>query len=85
MNEIDYGERIKQIRISKGIKACFVAKKLGLTPGGYSDIERGRRKLTAERVQQIAGILMVDIGEIFYCPQVSDMLTGDGYDSNGTD
>ena len=67
MNQsIVYGNRIRKIRKTKGITSCYVAKKLGLTPGGYSDIERGRRKLSAERAEKIAEILDIDIGEIFY-------------------
>ncbi|ACV63242.1 transcriptional regulator, XRE family [Desulfofarcimen acetoxidans DSM 771] len=61
-----YGNRIRKIRKAKGITSCYVAKKLGMSPGGYSDIERGRRKLSAERVEKIAKILEIDIGEIFY-------------------
>jgi len=68
---VNYGKMVKQIRTGKGIKACYVAKKLGLTPGGYSGIERGRSRLTAIYAQQIADILEVDIKDIFFTPDVS--------------
>lgn len=66
-----YGERIKKIREAKGIKAVFVAERLGLTPAGYSGIERGKAKLTAERAAEIAKILEVPITHIFFDDEVS--------------
>ena len=71
---VEYGKRIKQLRMTKGIKATYVAGKLGLTPAGYSGIERGRTKLTAEKAQQIADILGVDIREIFSEEEASGTL-----------
>lgn len=68
-----YGERVRRIREAKGIKAVFVARKLGLTPAGYSGIERGRAKLTAERAAKIAEILDVPIAEIFFDEEVSEV------------
>lgn len=63
---MNYGQRIKTIRELKGIKARFIAEKLNLSPAGYSGIERGRTKLTAERAAEIAEILGIKIDEIFF-------------------
>ncbi|MDI3312552.1 MAG: helix-turn-helix transcriptional regulator [Thermoanaerobacterium sp.] len=41
-------ERIKQIRLKKGIKQSYIARKLGKTAGWYCNIENGRRELKAE-------------------------------------
>ena len=71
---MEYGQNIKQIRINKGIKACYVAQKLGLTPAGYSGIERGRSRLTAKYAQQIANILAVDVKDIFFNQNISETL-----------
>lgn len=69
---MNYGAIIKKIRESKGIKAIFVAKKLGLSAAGYSGIERGRAKLTVERAAEIAEILGVPITKIFFDDDISE-------------
>lgn len=71
---MNYGKRIRQIRERKGIKACYVAECIGMTPGGYNGIEKGRTKLAVEKALQIAHALNVDIKEIFFDQEVSDTL-----------
>lgn len=71
---MSYGQRIKRIREKKGVKACYVAQRIGMTPGGYNGIEKGRTKLTVEKALQIACVLGVDIREFFFDSEVSDSL-----------
>lgn len=73
---INYGTKIKEIRISKGIKAKFVAERVGLSPSEYSAIESGRRRLTADLVLSIAEVLGITPNDIL-CPEVSVTLIND--------
>lgn len=72
----NYGARIKKIRENKGIKACFIAEKMGLTPAGYGGIESGRTKLSAENAEKISEILCIDIKEIFFDNKLSVSFNG---------
>lgn len=56
---MEYGKRIKEIRLSKGIKASYVAQKLGVTSARYSQIEKDATNLTLGRAEEIANILGV--------------------------
>jgi len=61
------GERIKKIRISKGIKANYVCKKLGYkSPSYFSEIENGKRRLDANKVPMVAEILGVSVEYLFF-------------------
>lgn len=72
---MDYGKRIKNIREVKGLKSCYVAEKLGVSPAVYSGIESGRSKLSAEHAAKIADILGVDIKDIFFETKVNTSLS----------
>ena len=69
-----YGEQIRKIRERKGIKAKYVAGKLGLSASQYCDLEKGRKKLDAHLTVKIAGILEVTPNDIL-CPGISVTLT----------
>lgn len=61
------GERARKIRTSKGIQLKFVAKKLGYkSPSSYHAIETGKRKLDADKVEDLAHALGVDVEELFF-------------------
>ena len=53
--------RIKAVRESKGIKARFVADKIGVSRSYYSQIENGHVGLTLKNAQQIAEVLGTNI------------------------
>lgn len=63
---VGFGETIRNLRESKGIKSKFVADKLGMSASSYCDIESGRKKLTFEHAQTISEVLGVDIKD-FLC------------------
>jgi len=65
------GERIARIRIQKGVKQTYVAEQLGKTPQWLSNIEKGKRRIGATELNQIAGVLGVDI-EIFFDSDLND-------------
>lgn len=57
-------ENIKTIRKSKGISHEAMAANLGISQATYTKIEQEETKLTVERLQNIADILGVSIGEL---------------------
>lgn len=62
----EIGEAIRSIRLSKGITATYVAKKLGYkSVSSYTRIEKGETDVTLERAKQIADILHCDVNDFF--------------------
>lgn len=59
-----HGELIKKARINRGIKANWVASKLGVSESTYNALENGRRKLSLERAEKIANILGTTLTDI---------------------
>lgn len=47
---MNIGERIRELRTSKGITATFVAKSVGLSPATLSEIERDKNGITVKNV-----------------------------------
>jgi transcriptional regulator with XRE-family HTH domain len=60
------GRRIQRLRLERGLKAKFVAEKLGLSPSQYSDLEHDRKKLTADLIVGLASVLHVSADDILY-------------------
>ncbi|MCE5285191.1 MAG: helix-turn-helix domain-containing protein [Pelosinus sp.] len=48
-----YGPFLKGIRVKRGIKAAYVARRILVSPPTYSQIESGARGLSAERLDGI--------------------------------
>jgi transcriptional regulator with XRE-family HTH domain len=59
-----YGPHIKQIRVKKGIKATYVAYRLKVSKASYSDIESGKRGLSAERLRDIVCVIGCSMPEL---------------------
>ncbi|OES45842.1 helix-turn-helix domain-containing protein [Domibacillus iocasae] len=67
INNLKLGKRVREIRISKGIKISHVAKKLGYKSSSMiSEFERGKKGLDAEKIPLLAEILGVSIEELFF-------------------
>lgn len=49
--------RVRKVRIAKGIRLNYIAKRLGLTRTQYSNMEHGRAGIESERLAIIAEIL----------------------------
>lgn len=62
------GERIRQIRTTKGITQADLADALGTTTAAVSRYELGLRELRFEQVQVIAGVLGVSVFELYGFP-----------------
>lgn len=59
------GKRIKQAREGKGLKAKFVASKVGISHNYLSQIENDKRIPAVETLQAIADAIGVDTAEFF--------------------
>lgn len=55
---------LTELRISKGIKAIFVYKQLGISARHFKRIEKGEGYLTKDRVKKLARIYDVSMSEI---------------------
>ena len=61
----DIAERIRTIRLQKGIKAITVARDVGISKGFFSLLENGKRNLSAQHVRNIAQALDVPAGMLY--------------------
>jgi len=81
MSDVKYGALIKAARNSKGIKAKWVAEKIGVSISTYTEIEAGRRILSLKRAEEIAETLGMTLAELL-CFKVSETLI---FDQTGTE
>ncbi len=58
-------ENIRAVRRAKGLTQEEVAEKLDMSVNGYGDIERGLCDIKLTRLQQIAELFDVELGELF--------------------
>ena len=57
-------ERIRQIRLQKGLSQENMADMLGLSTTAYGDMERGRTELSVSRLENVAKLLDVPLPEL---------------------
>jgi transcriptional regulator with XRE-family HTH domain len=62
MNEIY--DKIKAIRLAKGLTQIEVAEKTGMTQGNYGRLEKGLIQVTIERLEQLAGVFDMSVGNL---------------------
>ena len=65
MGDISFGEKLKQIRLSKSLTQEDVAKKAGISVSLVSQIEADNRKITQTSFDKILEVLDVDPGSFF--------------------
>lgn len=58
-------DRIRKLRMEKGVTQEYVAYKIGIEPINYGRIERGDAKLTVERLREILDVFGVSMVEFF--------------------
>ena len=56
-------ERLRLIRVSKGMSQENVSKALDITVGAYSKIERGVTKLSLNRLADLAKIFDIELND----------------------
>lgn len=57
-------ERIRQIRLQKGLSQENMADMIGLSTTAYGDLERGRTELSFSRLENIAKLLDIALPEL---------------------
>jgi transcriptional regulator with XRE-family HTH domain len=57
-------EKIRQIRLQKGLSQENMADMLGLSTTAYGDLERGRTELSVSRLENIVRLLDVPLPEL---------------------
>jgi transcriptional regulator with XRE-family HTH domain len=57
-------EKIRQIRMQKGLSQENMADMLGLSTTAYGDMERGRTELSVSRLENVAKLLDVPLHEL---------------------
>ena len=83
------GQKIRKIREFKAYSQDYMAEQLGLTPAAYEKLENEDSKITKEKLQQIAQILEVSVGDIesfddkvIFTVHVHDKATGGIYNQH---
>ncbi|MCY9003307.1 helix-turn-helix domain-containing protein [Peribacillus frigoritolerans] len=72
----DLGIRIKELRIKQGLTQVDFAKRLGYKhPSIISEIESGKKGLSANKLPLVANVLGVDINSLFFVQIVHKMRT----------
>jgi transcriptional regulator with XRE-family HTH domain len=59
-----YGNKIRLIRVSRGLNQEVVAQKLGITQNAYSKIETNHSKTSEDMLQKLATLLGVSAEDI---------------------
>lgn len=78
------GERMRKIRLSKGITLKFVSEKLGYSnSSGLLSIEKGQVKLDAEKVPILLDVLGITYEELFFEEKLREMQIEDKVSING--
>jgi|LAHS01.1.fsa_nt_gb transcriptional regulator with XRE-family HTH domain len=63
-DRLTFGEYLKAKRLERHKTLCETARKIGVTPQYYSDVEKDRRTvLAADKLEAVAGFLFLDAGE----------------------
>lgn len=69
---MDLSERIKSIRLDKGLKQSDLAKALSIEQSNYNRFERRGSRLTLEQIEKIADALRVPVAELLGFHNISD-------------
>jgi len=59
------GERIKKLRLQKGLNQVDIYTKIGLSSSYYSEIENGKKNVTIETLEKICKVLDISMSEFF--------------------
>lgn len=63
--DLELYERIRQIRLSKGIKQSYVAEQIGVSKAAYCRFENGKQSLKADLLKPLADALGVEPQDLF--------------------
>ena len=74
INKKNLGRRLKEIRLSRGIRQNFVEKKVKKYPNWLTGIENGKRNLLAEDLPAMANALGFDQIDDIFLPFILDKI-----------
>lgn len=81
--EPKYPNQIRQIRKEKGMSGTALAKKLGISPQYFYDLEKGKRRLNDSLIKKLTRILGVSADRILASETTTDYLLGRTDDPQG--
>ncbi|MGP4041933.1 helix-turn-helix domain-containing protein [Gracilibacillus sp. D59] len=64
-------EILRGLREKNGLKSKFIAEKLGVTPGTYSEIETGKRKPRVEHLLILRNLYHVSLDDLFFNNEIA--------------
>lgn len=59
-----FNEKLKELRISKGLSQHFIAKQLNINDRSYQNYEYGKREPNIETLIQLSSILNVSLDDL---------------------
>lgn len=75
-------EKIRVMREINQWSQEEMAEKLSMSPNGYAKIERGQSSINLDKLQQIANVFNIDMGELIACKDKSIFFAVGGDNSN---
>lgn len=81
MQRKSLGHCIRDLRKSKGITATFVAEKIGISSSSLWKIEHDSMRVRADHLEQLAGVLGVDVSYFFACSVDKNANEGASYET----
>ncbi len=66
INKKNIGERVRALRVRRGLTQVNLAKQLGATQSNVSELERGIRGLTVQQLVKLSKILTASTDEILF-------------------
>lgn len=59
------GQKIRKVRVAKGLTVANMGEELGMSTSAYAKIERGETNTPATRLIQIAEVLDISVSDMF--------------------
>jgi transcriptional regulator with XRE-family HTH domain len=80
--KVKLGERIRKVRLLKGLSQQNMADELGITVASFSNIERGTTNINVDRLFKISQLLDFNASELLYDESVNTTIN---FNDNGED
>ncbi|HFR2764906.1 helix-turn-helix domain-containing protein [Streptococcus iniae] len=65
MIQVEFGNRIKQLRQQTGLSQEKFAMKIGMDRTYYASVESGKRNISLQNIEKIAGGFGISISQLF--------------------
>lgn len=81
---MEYSEKLKRLREQHQLTQEEMAEMMNISPNAYGYLERGKTKITLERLQQIAHIFNVKIDDLIHDDRNIICVIGDNIVNGGS-